>query len=137
MIGVLTLLFGIVSAVYAELLFVYSGIPYWGSLIVNASLGMNIFSTVTAGITIIFILLDLVMGPYTYCDNYDCYELVRMYQTLFRGIRGVLLVFALLEFIISIFLSAFACKANSCCHPSQDYFCIEEYSKLVCHSKHS
>ncbi|XDV26001.1 hypothetical protein PO909_029817 [Leuciscus waleckii] len=137
MIGLLILLLGIVSTLNPHSIFVFSGIPYWGSLIyisagslciaaenklhgkgssslclVKGSLGMNILSAITAGISIILLSLELSTGYIPYCyDRYDCYN----YKTMYRGISGVSLVFTILEFIISIVLSAFACKANACC----------------------
>ncbi|CAM4573022.1 unnamed protein product [Leuciscus chuanchicus] len=132
MIGLLNLLLGIVYIVHADYIFIFSGIPYWGSLIyiisgslciaaenklhgkassslclVKGSLGMNILSAITAGISIIFLSLEFI-GYIPYC--YRCYN----FQTVFWGIRCVSFVFTILEFIISIFLSAFACKANAC-----------------------
>ncbi|XP_026094740.1 membrane-spanning 4-domains subfamily A member 8-like isoform X1 [Carassius auratus] len=204
MIGVMTFLFGIVSTVYIEPIFVYTGVTYWGSLVyiaagslciaaenkikspsslclVNASLGMNIFSTITAGIAIIALSLDFALWRYHYCSDYSCYVRAKYeyisagslciaaenkikspsslclvnaslgmnifstitagiaiialsldfalwryhycsdyscyvrakYETLFYGIRGVLMLFAVFEFIISVCLSAFACKASA------------------------
>ncbi|XP_051748006.1 membrane-spanning 4-domains subfamily A member 4A-like isoform X5 [Ctenopharyngodon idella] len=142
MIGLWTLLLGIVSSLHAESISVFSGVVYWGSLIyiiagslsiaaenklnspsglrlVKGSLGMNIFSTLIAGTSFIIISLDLTLGPSnTHCHHYrDCYEIERKYETLFFGISSVSLIFAILEFIISICLSAFACKVTCCYSP--------------------
>nr|AAI50378.1 Ms4a17a.4 protein [Danio rerio] len=137
MIGVLTLLFGIASIGYEMFFFINTGVSYWASLIyitagslsiaaetniispaglclVRASLGMNIFSAIAAGISIIVISVNLAFAPvFGFCGHPDYYFSER---TLLSGISGVLLVFAILEFI-SISLSVFACKATSCCKP--------------------
>ncbi|XP_026095115.1 membrane-spanning 4-domains subfamily A member 4A-like [Carassius auratus] len=146
MIGVMTLLFGIVLNVYGEPIFVYSGLPFWGSLIyiisgslciaaenkfhspsslclIKASLGLNMFCIITAVIAILLISLDLALGAInTYCSSYYCHDLGRKYENLFRGIRGVLLLFALLEFIISIYLGALARKSITCSSRPQVQF---------------
>ncbi|ROL45458.1 Membrane-spanning 4-domains subfamily A member 15 [Anabarilius grahami] len=93
MIGLLIFLFGIVSTVHAESIFVFSGIPFWGSLIYIIAGSLSI-----AAENVLH-----VKGPSSLC------------LTLSQGIRGVSLVFTILEFIISICLSGFACKANACC----------------------
>ncbi|XP_067248902.1 membrane-spanning 4-domains subfamily A member 8-like isoform X2 [Chanodichthys erythropterus] len=142
MIGLFTLLLGIMSTVHGSSFAIF-GIPWYtliyisaGSLciaaenklhspsglcLVKGSLGMNIISTITAGLSFIVISIDFLQGPMnTYCrDDYSCYDIEAKYKTLFFGISSVSLIFATLEFFISIYLSAFACKATCCCSTPQ------------------
>ncbi|NP_001082925.1 membrane-spanning 4-domains, subfamily A, member 17A.17 isoform X1 [Danio rerio] len=141
MIGLFTLLLGIASTIDAASIFVFSGAPYWGSVLyitagslaidaenkrnsptnlclVKGSLGMNIFSAIVAGTAIVIISMDMLTGQfYGYCSDYYCAEMELKYTTLFTGINVVLLLFTILQFFISISLSAFACKVSCCCNP--------------------
>ncbi|XP_030638981.1 membrane-spanning 4-domains subfamily A member 4A-like [Chanos chanos] len=132
LIGVMMLLFGIVLAVHGPSISSYSGVAFWGCLIyissgslgvaaennlnkclVKGSLVMNIFSTITAGISVILFSLDMVLQHYYhYCYEYDCYQLRSKLSSTLNGVSGVLLFFSLLQFVISITVSAFACKAT-------------------------
>ncbi|XDV11849.1 hypothetical protein PO909_000654, partial [Leuciscus waleckii] len=129
-----TILFGTVLTSNGSSAAVLSGIYYWGSLIyiiagslciaaedkinstssvclMRGSYGMNTASAVTAGIAMIIILVDVVVwSPYNCSERSVCYLLL-------YGIVGVLFVFTLLEFVVSIYLSASTCKANDCCTP--------------------
>ncbi|XP_009299321.1 membrane-spanning 4-domains, subfamily A, member 17A.3 isoform X2 [Danio rerio] len=135
MIGVLTLLLVSVCSGFRNYFFLNTFI--WGSLIyitagslsiaaenkinspsalclVRASLVMNIFSAIAAGIAIFVLSVFLALGSiHSNCTGSYCND----YWSLFLGVIGVLLVFAILEVFISISLSAFACKATSCCKP--------------------
>ncbi|XP_077065671.1 membrane-spanning 4-domains subfamily A member 15-like [Siphateles boraxobius] len=136
MIGLLILLSGIAAIiVLPRSVFIASCVPFWGSVIyiiagslciaaenelhgkgssssclVRGALGMNIFSIIAAGLSIIFLSLDLSGILNIHCSG-ECYEC----KTFFKGIICVSFVFTILEFIISICLSAFACKADTCC----------------------
>ncbi|XP_053354065.1 membrane-spanning 4-domains subfamily A member 8-like [Clarias gariepinus] len=141
MIGLLTILFGIVMAVHPWTISVYSGVVFWGSLLhiiagslavaasnklhacaVKAAMVLNIISLIAAGIAIIFFSLDLVIGPlsrpcFSHDDWYTCGPNgIAVSRT--NGITGVLLVFSLLHFVISIIISAFTCKATCSYQPT-------------------
>ncbi|XP_016358301.1 membrane-spanning 4-domains subfamily A member 4A-like isoform X2 [Sinocyclocheilus anshuiensis] len=121
-------------------IFIFSGITYWGSLIyisagslsvaaqkklhlcvVKASLGMNVISAITAAIAITLMAIEIhhISTPYRRCTyNYDYNDnrtdtvICSKLKSNNMGITGVLLVFSILQFIISIFISGFACKAT-------------------------
>ncbi|KAF5887030.1 membrane-spanning 4-domains subfamily A member 4A-like protein, partial [Clarias magur] len=112
MIGVMTILCGIVLAFnqYPPI-GVISGVVYWGSLIVKGSLGMNVVNSISSGTAIVILGIDSFIQPM--CP--DCYW---QGPEVTSGILGVLAVLSLLQFSISISLSAFACKATCCSEPT-------------------
>ncbi|KAF5896757.1 membrane-spanning 4-domains subfamily A member 4A-like, partial [Clarias magur] len=135
MTGVLTILFGIVLALPAQTISVFSGIVFWGSLfhisagslavsasnklnagVVRAALSLNILSTIYAVIAIILHSKDLATRPTSrscsYHDNsYECREHY-LEDDRPKGISAVLLIFSLLQFAISVAVLTFACKAT-------------------------
>ncbi|KAG9345335.1 hypothetical protein JZ751_009881 [Albula glossodonta] len=95
--------------------------------LVKGALGMNIVSTLTAVTAIILHCLDFVYDFGESCyyypgSSYACWEFESMYKSRSHGITGVLLVFSILEFIVSIYVSAFACKAVCHSTPEQVVF---------------
>ncbi|KAK7152405.1 hypothetical protein R3I93_010577 [Phoxinus phoxinus] len=133
MIGVVILVLGIVrtpDVFYGPYISVFSGITYWGSIIfisagslsvaaqnklhlcvVKASLIMNVFSAITAGTAIVLMSIEIALTSHRGCHyRYDsdiC--LIKRYDL---GIFGIMLVFSITQFIISISISASACKAT-------------------------
>ncbi|XP_077091363.1 membrane-spanning 4-domains subfamily A member 4A-like [Siphateles boraxobius] len=126
MIGVIIFFLGVLLTINYPAILVYSGITYWGSIIyisagslnvaaqnklhpcvVKASLGMNVFSAITAGFAILLMSIELrvisMWNPSLHAE-YFIHSL---------RIVGILLVFTIPQFIISICISGFACKATS------------------------
>ncbi|KAI4875857.1 hypothetical protein NFI96_034108 [Prochilodus magdalenae] len=138
MIGVFTFLMAIVVSFNRIPFSTYSGIGYWGSVfyiisgsltvaaekhltscLVKGSLGMNVCSAVVAGTAVILFSMDFAVGIgynpcYDYYYNCDFYP---EFMDRTYGISAVLLILALLQFIITIFSSAFGCKATCCNEP--------------------
>ncbi|XP_071756576.1 membrane-spanning 4-domains subfamily A member 4A-like [Centroberyx gerrardi] len=140
MIGLLAFLFGIVMTVNADSLGVYSGVFVWGALfyvlagsltvaagrsksrcLVNGSLGVSVVAAVASCTAIILYSMDAA-GLLFYCNcygHYSCYEDCSRYMSQSMGVSGVLAVFSLLEFIVSISVAVFACKATCNSAPQQ------------------
>ncbi|KAK3557637.1 hypothetical protein QTP70_032300 [Hemibagrus guttatus] len=131
-IGVLTFLFGVVlvsDPPYSPAS-VLTGNVFWASVVyiitgslsvaaeikltsclVQGSLGMNVVSAIFSAVGIGVLTTDFFL--YYNCAGYAyCYK----FEARSKAISGVLLVFTVLQFIISICVSAFACKAT-CSEP--------------------
>ncbi|XP_066519216.1 membrane-spanning 4-domains subfamily A member 4A-like [Hoplias malabaricus] len=127
MIGITTLLFGIVLTANLKTVSVISGVTIWGPVfyittgalaiaaenkahpsVVRASLAMNVISSVIAGVAIIFLSFSLhTLCSYSSCSGYNT-------KSLTEGANGVLMVFSVLEIIISIYSSVFICRVTCC-----------------------
>ncbi|XP_055054198.2 membrane-spanning 4-domains subfamily A member 15-like [Misgurnus anguillicaudatus] len=135
MIGVVTLMIGIVVTIKIDhfMLTAISGINLRGSFtyiiagslsvvaenklnscVVKASLGMNVISAITAGVAIILLSIKLqFMAEWRYnsIKNVNV-RIYSAFQVLGCGIIVVLLLLSVLQFILSICISGFACKAT-------------------------
>ncbi|RXM92753.1 Membrane-spanning 4-domains subfamily A member 4A [Acipenser ruthenus] len=125
LIGVISIVFGVVLAMTPFSISAATAAPYWTGVLIKAALGMNVVSSVAAGIAICFYCVDL---PYYYgtsvCSypsyqnrgyyGYQCENIVLAAQRTTTGMKSVLLIFSLLQFCVSVSMAAFACKAA--CH---------------------
>ncbi|KAK7152403.1 hypothetical protein R3I93_010575 [Phoxinus phoxinus] len=133
MIGVVVFLLGIVrtpDVFYGPYIYVFSGI-ICGSIIfisagslsvaaqnklhlcvVKASLIMNVFSAITAGTAIVLMSIEITLTSHRGCHyRYDS-DICLILKRYDQGIVGIMLVFSITQFIISICISASACKAT-------------------------
>ncbi|XP_072538971.1 membrane-spanning 4-domains subfamily A member 4A-like [Salminus brasiliensis] len=121
--GLITLAFAIVHTVVLPTFSSYTGVCFWAFLMVKASLIMNVFSAVAAGVAISLLSLDLSLvhtgdDP---CYGPDTKDKCRDYLQLMsrsKGISGVMLLFSVLEFFVSICISVFGCRATCCGDPA-------------------
>ncbi|XP_048048691.1 membrane-spanning 4-domains subfamily A member 4A-like [Megalobrama amblycephala] len=121
-------------------LYVFSGITYWGSFIfisagslsvaaqnklhpcvVKASLGMNVISAITSAIAVLLMGIQIGIHPMpyqscyyslSYSENYSENYICIYFERYGWGIIGIMMVLSILQFIISICISGFACKAT-------------------------
>ncbi|XP_066520650.1 membrane-spanning 4-domains subfamily A member 5-like isoform X3 [Hoplias malabaricus] len=131
--GLIILLLGIVLSIHSSFSStVITGMFVWASVLyvtagavsvsasknfkkglVTGSLVMNVISTIAAGIAIILLCLDIAVFGNNGCRySYSCRS-----EGLADGIKGVLLVFTIVQFIVCICISVFACKSSSSNEP--------------------
>ncbi|XP_078529646.1 membrane-spanning 4-domains subfamily A member 4A-like [Lissotriton helveticus] len=147
-LGVVQIMIGIVSICLGGILcsgyvkaIIYSGVPFWsavfyfisGGLSISAekrgnrclvigSLVMNIFSSIAAGISIIFCCVDLgyYYDYYGGCDSghgsFECWRYRDALHSYQDGLVIVLLLLSILEFSVSVAVSSFGC--TSVCNSS-------------------
>ncbi|MGH0128325.1 UNVERIFIED_CONTAM: hypothetical protein FKN15_038220 [Acipenser sinensis] len=113
-IGIVSLLFGPVL-MNAYMLIEDNGLLLWTGVLVKACLGMNVVSSVFAGVGSILysISVSAVSFHMDYLNRSAEHDYLRRYSlTIHVGILAVLLVLNILEMCIAIATSAFGCKSE-------------------------
>uniref|UniRef100_A0A8C5YJ07 Membrane-spanning 4-domains subfamily A member 4A-like n=1 Tax=Marmota marmota marmota TaxID=9994 RepID=A0A8C5YJ07_MARMA len=99
--------------------------PVWGSVMVilfllqvQASLGLNIASSVLAasGIMLSISSLSILSFEYHQCIHDMMVEDCSLIMSILTGVDAVMFIFSVLEFCIAVFVAAFGCKVT-CCNP--------------------
>ncbi|XP_023563002.1 membrane-spanning 4-domains subfamily A member 4A-like [Octodon degus] len=118
----------------ARSLSVYTGYSIWGSLMfiisgsfaiatarrttkgfVRASLGLNICSSVFAGVGMILIMTSLGISlSFPFPCSYNWHESCLMTRSLILGMDWLLLLLSMLELSLAIAVSSFGCKVTCC-----------------------
>ncbi|XP_078521471.1 membrane-spanning 4-domains subfamily A member 4A-like isoform X1 [Lissotriton helveticus] len=130
--GILQICLGVylfVTPLSRVLIIVLSGVTFWGSIfyiisgalsvdaekkgtrsLVKGSLGMNIVSTIFAGIEIIIVSIDLAVDSPISCP----YEFCSFRQGFASLLSILLLLLSVLEFCMAFSTSVFGCKSVCC-----------------------
>uniref|UniRef100_A0A8C9KNG4 Membrane-spanning 4-domains subfamily A member 4A n=1 Tax=Panthera tigris altaica TaxID=74533 RepID=A0A8C9KNG4_PANTA len=86
--------------------------------LIQTSLGLNIFSSVLAGVGVPFAISSLedLRAGVSACIFYQRLESCSMAMAILMSLDAVALLLTVLEFFVALTLSVFGCKVT-CCHP--------------------
>ncbi|KAG8125472.1 hypothetical protein E2320_020916 [Naja naja] len=83
-------------------------------LVVKSSIGMNIASAIIALIGILICIIDLAVKTTGNSENQWLSQVYEINNAAQSGLSGVLLLFSLLEFCITVSFAHFGCQRNCC-----------------------
>ncbi|CAO2584741.1 Membrane-spanning 4-domains subfamily A member 8 [Lemmus lemmus] len=145
-LGAIQILLGLVHIGLGSIMFtilfgyipvsLYGGFPFWGgiwfiisgsfsvaaekhpnsSCLMNASVGLNIFSAICSVVGVTLFITDICLSG-TLVKHSDYHYYNSLVSNIGMGISGLLLIFCLLEFCISSVSSHFGCQVT-CCQPN-------------------